>query len=97
MKLSFKFSLKTIPALAKKHIQALLWLFLIVIMAMEFFVIKSSLDLILAARATAPGAQAQIIRVNFEQYKLIEKRLDDNNQYSPNPIKYTSPFGQQQQ
>lgn len=93
MKLDLKFNFAALPGLAKKYIQFVLWAFLIIVLAMEFFVIKNSVDLALLARTTAPGAQAQIVRVNFEQYKAIEKRLQDNTGFQPQPVKYTNPFG----
>ncbi len=93
MKLSIQPNFKAFPSLIKKHFQFVLWGFLIFVLVMEFFVIKDSIDLILIARAPAPGAQAQLVRVNFEQYKLIEKRLEDDSQFNPDPVKYTSPFG----
>lgn len=94
MKLSVHFSFKALPGLTKKYIQFVLWAFLLFVMLMEFFIVKAAIDMVLIARAPAPGAQAQIVRVDFDQYSSIEKRLEDDANFAPQPIKYTSPFGQ---
>src|SRR5688572_25770959 len=91
MKLSF--NPKTIPSLFRKYIHFFLWGFLAFVILMEFFVIKEAVDMVLLASNPAPGVQSRIIKVDFEQYKLIEKRLEDSAQYEPGAITYPNPFG----
>ncbi len=91
MKLSLNF--KSLPNLFRKYIHFFLWGALLFVIAMEFFVIKEAADMVQLARDPAPGVQSKIIRVDFNQYSLIEKRLNESAQYEPTPITYPNPFG----
>lgn len=91
MKLSF--NLKSISQLFRKNIHYLLWVFLIAIIALEFFVVKAAYDMVALARNPAPGAQGKVIRVDFEQYKKIEQRLEASAEFEPGTVTYPNPFG----
>lgn len=91
--MKFSFSFKSIPQLFKTHIHYLLWIFLAVVIAMEMLIVKAAVDMVLLARSPAPGVQSKIIRVDFAQYELIEKRLNASAQYEPETVNYPSPFG----
>src|SRR6188472_2185590 len=90
MKLSINF--RSIPLLFKNYIHFFLWGFLIFVIVMEFVVIKTQFDTVQLALEPAPGVQGKIIRVDFPQYKLIEKRLKANAEYEPGTITYPNPF-----
>ena len=85
--------LKSIAAQARKNIPVVLWVFLLLVVLLEAWVIKGAIDMVLYARNSESLVQGQIVRVNFEQYDLIEKRLENNRVFTASEPTQGSPFG----
>jgi hypothetical protein len=91
--IKLKFDLKQILPLVFRRFSLILWIALGLIVVAEGFVIKRSLDKIMIANDSSLYANVQLVRVNFNIYDKIEKRLNDNiNFVPPQPIA-TDPFG----
>ena len=77
----------------KQHTSVLLWVFLLIVILLEFTVVKGAVDMVRRVRNTAPNVQTQIVRVNISQYNAIEKLLEENLSFDPSVTTNDSPFG----
>lgn len=77
----------------QKHFSILLSLCLVVVMLLEFFVIKHSVDLVLRVKNQVPNFQTRITRVNLQRYGAIEQRIEENNNYTATGVPVVNPFG----
>ncbi len=93
MKIDLKFSLKSILPFILKRFSVVLWVFLGIIILAEAFTIKSSVDMITQANSEPLLNTAQLLRVNFESYEKIDKRLSHNLSFTPSEPKAGDPFG----
>ncbi|MDQ3018355.1 MAG: hypothetical protein M3Q64_00570 [bacterium] len=91
MKLSF--NLKVITSFFQKNTAVLLWAFLVIVLLLEFFIIKGAIDMVLRVHNIPEGFQTQIVRVNLQQYEAIEKQLQKDTGFEPAPVTQASPFG----
>lgn len=92
--INFSFDIKAITAFLLKKLPLVLWILLGLVIAAEAFVIKGSVDKILNATDQSEFAGAQLVRLNFDGYERIEKRLNENLQYLPPEPDTADPFGQ---
>lgn len=86
-------NVKSIGEIAQKHFSIVLGLCLAVVVIMEFFVIKRSVDMILSIKNQTPNLQTRIVRVNLPLYMDIEKRIEANNNYTASGTPASNPFG----
>ncbi len=85
--------LRKLTELLATKFALVLWLVLALVLLGEAWVIKGSLDKILKANDNSQVGNAQVIRVNFSLYDVIEKRLIDNQTYLPPEPTTRDPFG----
>jgi hypothetical protein len=86
-----KFSLKQFNW--DKHISALLWSFLLVVLLLEGWAIQRSVVIILRSRDIVSTFENKTTRVNFGLYDGILKRWQENAKYEPEPLVGGNPFG----
>ncbi|HAG27484.1 TPA: hypothetical protein DCG61_01730 [Patescibacteria group bacterium] len=91
--LSLSFDIKGIlPALFKKF-SLVLWIALALLIVAEGLIIKRSFDKIMTANDSSLYANVQLVRVNFNTYDQIEKRLNENTNFLPSTPVSPDPFG----
>lgn len=93
MKLNFSVNYKDVLAFLMKRINLVLWIFLGLVLLAEGFVIKDSISKVLLIADQSQIAGAQLVRVDFNLYDSIEKRLNENSQYLPSSLDSPDPFG----
>ncbi|HMR55158.1 MAG TPA: hypothetical protein PKD34_01020 [Candidatus Doudnabacteria bacterium] len=91
--IKLKFDLKGILPLVFRRFSLVLWIALGLVIAAEGFVIKRSFDKIMIANDSSLFANVQLIRVNFNTYDEIEKRLNENTNFLPPQPIAADPFG----
>lgn len=91
--INLKFDYKGIAGLVVKKLPLVLWLLLGLVILAEAWIIKGSVDQVLTALDQSQFAGAQLVRVNFESYDRIEKRLNENQQFLPPEPDTADPFG----
>ncbi len=91
--MNISFYLKGIARNLVKRFSLVLWVALGLIILAEAWVIKGSLDKVLTAADETPLGNTQLVRVNFESYERIEKKLNFNQQYLPPEPETADPFG----
>lgn len=84
---------KDIITFAKTHVAIVLWVFLLLMLLAEIFVLKNSVIKFLASNDESLFGGAQIVRVDFPAYQQIEERLVNNEQFMPAETKGSDPFG----
>ncbi len=90
---SLKFNFKDLVPLLLSKFSLILWIFLAIVILVEGWVIKSSVDKVLAANDLSQFAGAQLTRVSFDVYDQIEKRLTENSSFLPSQPTTADPFG----
>ncbi len=93
MKLELKFDYKKTLSYVLKRFSLVLWVFLGLVLLAEALTIKASVNQILEANAEQAISNAKLLRVNFETYNAIEKRLTDNAAFVPSESSGIDPFG----
>ncbi len=93
MKLSLKFDFKKSLSYILKRFSLVLWVFLGLVVIAEALTIKASVSQILQANAEQAINNAKLLRVNFETYNSIEKRLTTNSSFIPSESTGIDPFG----
>lgn len=91
--INLKFDFKNIGRVLIKRFSIVLWVVLGFVLLAESWVIKSSVDKILTASDDSQFSNAQLVRVNFDLYDSIEKRLIENQTYLPPEPSTRDPFG----
>lgn len=90
---NLKFDFKNIGQAIIKRFSIVLWVVLGFVILAESWVIKSSVDKILTASDDSQFSNTQLVRVNFDLYDSIEKRLIENQTYLPPEPSTRDPFG----
>ena len=76
-----------------KGTDSVLWFLFIGILAANIFVLKHSLDSILSLNEASPAAvKVTGVRVNFDAYHEVEKRIDDAKSFVPEQVIIKDPF-----
>ncbi|QQS23074.1 hypothetical protein IPM19_00695 [bacterium] len=88
-----KLDLKAILPFILKRFSLVLWVFLGLVIIAEAFVIKSSIAKMNKAQEQSQFANSQLVRVNFDSYEAIEKRLSENASFVPSTPTSGDPFG----
>lgn len=91
--LKLSFDLKSIGQSLLKKFSLVLWVMLGLVILAEAWVIKGSVDKVLTATDQSQFANTQLVRVNFDAYDRIEKRLMDNENFLPPEPETADPFG----
>lgn len=91
MKLSFNFS--TIYSKAKQNTSILLLIILAILILMEAWTLKGSWTVLSDSTDSTLIIPAKLIRINFNTYDAIVKRVDNASNYAPQPFIYRNPFG----
>ena len=92
MKLSLNFKLGSLTDILKKNLSFVLLGFLIFIAILVGFVIYGELRKISDAKGNSANA-AQIVRVNLDAHKQLEKKLNDNSTFEPKVVEGADSFG----
>lgn len=87
-----KLDLKAILPFILKRFSLVLWVFLGLVIIAEAFVIKSSIAKINKAQDQSQFSNSQLVRVNFNFYEAIEKRLSENAVFMPSQPTSGDPF-----
>jgi hypothetical protein len=71
------------------------WIALIVLILGEAVVLKGSIGILAHAEPplSVPTANTQVVRINFDQYNGVIKKLDQAKEYKPSDPALRSPFG----
>ena len=93
MNINVSFDYKKILQFLLQKFSIVLWVFLLVVIIAESFVIRSSVQQIMTASDNSQIASSQLIRVNFGLYDAVENNLKDNAKYLPQFEKTVNPFG----
>lgn len=91
--MNLSFDLKGIVSKARANIGLTLWAALIVLILLEGWVVQRSVSILLSANQVEPNAKTQTVRVNFNLYDTIVKRLEDNSSFIPTGVTARNPFG----
>lgn len=90
---NISFDLKSLTRNLLKRFSVVLWVILGLVILAEAWIIKGSVDKVMTASDNSQFAGAQLVRVNFEAYERIEKRLNLNQQFLPPEPQTADPFG----
>jgi len=91
MKLSLNFS--GIYSKAKQNPSIMLLIVLAILVLLEAWTIKGSWGVLSDSKNTTLIVPAKLIRVNFNVYNTIVKRVDNASTYAPDPFVSRNPFG----
>jgi hypothetical protein len=95
MKLSFDIKGASIIDSLKKRLSLGLWIFLLVVALFSGYIIFQEVKKITQANADTSGITGETVRVNISQHQALEQRLNENLQFSPEPIPGADAFGAQ--
>jgi hypothetical protein len=91
MKLTLSFS--TLYSRAKQNISIVLLAVLVALLLLEAWSIKASFGVLSDSKNSTLIVPAKLVRVNFNAYDAIVKRVDSASAYSPQPFISKNPFG----
>jgi hypothetical protein len=93
MKLSLNFKQGTaVFKKLKQNISLALWAFLGVIAILTGYIIYGEVGKIFLVATDTEEAQGKIVRLNIALYQELEKKLDDNAQFIPQPVSNPDAF-----
>jgi hypothetical protein len=87
------FSLSSIFSFAKQNVSIVLVAVLLILFVMEGWSLKQSWDVLSDSQNTNLVLPAKLVRVNFNTYDAIVRRVDNAAGYSPQLLIYRNPFG----
>lgn len=92
MKLSVNIKFSSLVGIFKKNLSLVLLGFLVLIFLMAGFVVYGEIRKITESKGN-PATAGQIVRVNLEGHKQLEKKLNDNMTYEPQSVDGAEAFG----
>ncbi len=92
MKLNFNFSFADIYTKAKQNISVVLLVVLVVLLLAEIWTIKGSWGVLSDSKDNTLIVPPKLVRVNFNSYESIVKRIEQSAVYEPEPLVQRNPF-----
>lgn len=92
MKLKINFNFHNILDYFKKNLSIVMLAFLVLVLILVGFIIFDEIKKITQVTG-APENSGQILRVNLEKHRKLEKTLNDNSTFSPEEVDGAGAFG----